>query len=34
MGDFRKEVSEEDRDAAQMHKANANNALSEGTDVF
>ncbi|KAF3324180.1 TPR repeat-containing thioredoxin TDX isoform X1 [Carex littledalei] len=30
MGDFAKEVSEEDRDAAQMHKSNAIEALSEG----
>ncbi|XP_078180043.1 tetraticopeptide domain-containing thioredoxin [Carex rostrata] len=30
MGDSTKEVSEEDRDAAQMHKSNAIKALSEG----
>jgi hypothetical protein len=30
MGDSTKEVSEEDHDAAQMHKENANNAISEG----
>lgn len=35
MGDFTKEVSEEDRDAAQMHKSNAIKALSEGmTNMF
>lgn len=35
MGDFTKEVSEEDRDAAQMHKSNAIEALSEGkTNMF
>ncbi|KAJ3705814.1 hypothetical protein LUZ61_009519 [Rhynchospora tenuis] len=30
MGDITKEVSEEDRDTAQMHKSKANEALSEG----
>ncbi|KAJ3677422.1 hypothetical protein LUZ60_003146 [Juncus effusus] len=30
MGDFTKEVSEEDRDAAQMHKSNAMATISEG----
>lgn len=35
MGDSTKEVSEEDRDVAQMHKSNAIKALSEGmTNMF